>query len=183
MRQREKGDAVPKSEIPVSRPSFQVPPGATDCHFHIIGPYHRYPLHAGRSYTPPEALVSDYRPVAETLGLRRFVVVQPSIYGTDNACTLDAVQLLGASRTRAVAVIDGSFGLDRLQEMDEAGVRGVRFNAVSGNGTPLGELNEIAARVAPLGWHVQLYVDGGTLAEIAPALLNLPVPVVIDHMG
>lgn len=167
----------------VRAPGWRAPAGATDCHFHIFGPHARYKLSPGRAYTPPDALLETYGRVADALGLARFVVVQPSVYGTDNRCTLDAVAAFGRPRARAVAVIDDSFDAAALRALHEAGVRGVRFNAVSGNGTPLAQLRTLAARAAPLGWHLQLYVEGAALPDLAPVLGALPVPVVIDHMG
>jgi len=167
----------------VSTPARLAPPGACDCHFHIFGPHDRYPMSPGRAYTPPEATMADYDTIRTTLGLQRFVVVQPSIYGIDNRCTLDAVAAFGPARARAVAVIDDSFDAAALASLHAAGVRGVRFNAVSGNGTPLEQLATLAGRIAPLGWHLQLYLHGGALPDLAPVLAALPVPVVIDHMG
>lgn len=167
----------------VTPPAWRVPPGATDCHFHIFGRPDRYPLSPGRAYTPPEAPMAAYAVVADTLGLQRFVVVQASVHGTDNRCTLDAVAEFGLARARAVAVIDDGFDAAALRALDAAGVRGVRFNAVSGNGTPLDQLTTLAGRIAPLGWHLQLYVEGAALPDLVPALAGLPVPVVIDHMG
>ncbi|MDA8050045.1 MAG: amidohydrolase family protein [Rhodospirillales bacterium] len=167
----------------VTRPRLKAPAGSTDCHFHIFGPHARYPLSPGRRYTPPEATVGQYRALAATLGIERMVVVQPSIYGTDNACTLDAVAAFGQERARAVAVLDESANAPQLRRLHEAGVRGVRFNAVSGNGTPLEQLQTLARRIAPLGWHLQLYVHGEQLLELAPRLPGLGLPVVVDHMG
>ena len=95
------------------------------------------------------------------------VIVQPSTFGTDNNCTLDAVDLLGREKSRAVVVIDDSFDHDALEQMDAKGARGVRFNAVSGNGTPLDQLENLAARVAELGWHIQFYTHGEQVAELA----------------
>ena len=172
---------APRAQIAV--PGWRPPAGATDCHFHIFGPQARYLLSPGRAYTPLEATMADYGRVAATLGLARFVVVQPSIYGTDNACTLDAVAEFGLARARAVAVIDDNFDAAALRRLHAAGVRGVRFNAVSGNGVPLDQLATLARRVAPLGWHIQVYLHGDALADLAPRLAALPVPVVIDHMG
>ena len=89
-----------------SAPRWQAPANSTDCHFHINGPYDRYPLSPGRSYSPPEATVPAYRAMARTVGIGRMVIVQPSTFGTDNRCTLDAVELLGRDQSRAVVVID-----------------------------------------------------------------------------
>ena len=166
-----------------SAPHWKAPANSTDCHFHINGPYDRYPLSPGRSYTPPEATVPDYRAMARTIGISRMVIVQLSTFGTDNRCTLDAVELLGSDHSRAVVVIDDSFDADRLRQMHAQGARGVRFNAVSGNGTPLAQLESLAAKVAPLGWHIQFYTHGARIAELAPVIRKLPVTVVFDHMA
>ena len=164
-------------------PKQKAPPLSCDCHFHIFGPFDRYPLSEGRTYTPPAALVPAYLELAETVGLQRMVVVQASIYGTDNAVTLDAVAQFGLHRARGVAVIDDSFDDSALRRLHDQGIRGVRFNMVSGNGTPQDQLVSLARRVAPLGWHIQIYADGAKMLEIGPLLASLPVEVVIDHCG
>jgi hypothetical protein len=164
-------------------PATKAPPLSCDCHFHIFGPFDRYPLSPGRSYTPPAALVPDYLALAEAVGLQRMVVVQASVYGTDNAVTLDAVAAFGLHRARGVAVVDDSFDDAALMRLHDQGIRGVRFNMVSGNGTPQDQLQRLAERVAPMGWHVQLYLDGEKLLEIGDMLARLPTEVVIDHCG
>jgi predicted TIM-barrel fold metal-dependent hydrolase len=164
-------------------PRQKAPPLSTDCHFHIFGPFDRFPMSAGRTYTPPEALVPRYLQVAGTIGIERMVLVQASIYGTDNAVTLDAISQFGLHRARGVAVIDDSFDAAALKRLDDQGIRGVRFNMVSGNGTPEDQLEALAQRVAPLGWHIQIYADGAKMLDIGPLLAALPVDVVIDHCG
>jgi len=82
-----------------------------------------------------------------------------------------------------VAVIDDRWDDAALRRLDDAGIRGVRFNLVSGNGTPVEQLQVLARRLAKLGWHIQVYADGQTLADIAPVLAALPVAVVVDHIG
>lgn len=166
-----------------SRPNWRPPADSTDCHCHIFGPYDRYPLSPGRSYTPPEAPIADYLDMLGTIGVHRTVIVQPSIYGTENAVTLDAVEAIGRDRARAIVVVDDGTGPEALRAMDRRGARGVRFNAVSGNGTPLAQLERLAERLAPLGWHIQLYAHARELPEMEPVIARLPVPVVIDHMG
>jgi predicted TIM-barrel fold metal-dependent hydrolase len=164
-------------------PKQQAPALSCDCHFHIFGPFDRFPMDPNRSYTSPPALVADYLAMAETVGLQRMVVVQASIYGTDNAVTLDAIAQFGLHRARGVAVIDDSFDDAALRRMHQQGIRGVRFNMVSGNGTPEDQLEALARRVAPLGWHIQIYADGPKLLAIGGLLAGLPVEVVIDHCG
>jgi predicted TIM-barrel fold metal-dependent hydrolase len=164
-------------------PKRQAPALICDCHFHIFGPYDRFPLDAGRTYTPPAALVPEYLAMADAVGIGRMVVVQASVYGTQNEVTLNAVQQFGLHRARAVVVIDDSIDDAALRRMHERGARGVRFNMVSGNGTPEEQLDALARRLAPLGWHIQIYAEGDKLAAIAPRLAKLPVDVAIDHCG
>src|SRR3712207_8619548 len=102
-----------------SRPSWRAPPGAADCHCHVFGPYGRYPLSPGRSYTPPEASVAQYLRMLDAIGLSRTVIVQPSVYGTENAVTLDAVDAIGPHRARAVVVVDEGFGAAELARSEE----------------------------------------------------------------
>ena len=171
--------ALPHSRQPRTPP----PPGACDCHYHIFGPYDRFPLGPGRAYTPPEASIAAFRTLQATLGMQRSVVVQPSVYGTDNRCTLDAVAQLGSGRTRAVVVVDETVTAGELARMHDQGARGIRINAVSGNGTPVGQMTRLAERIAPLGWHMQLYLPIASVADLADTIADLPVPVVIDHMA
>jgi predicted TIM-barrel fold metal-dependent hydrolase len=165
------------------RPAWRAPAHSCDCHFHVFGPYDRFPLDSGRHYEPATASVDEYLAVADALGIERMVIVQPSVYGTDNRCTLDAARRFGVERTRVVAVVPPDASPALLRKLHDAGTRGVRFNAVSGNGTPLEALQELARRVAPLDWHLQLYLSAARLVELGPVLAKLPVPVVLDHMG
>jgi predicted TIM-barrel fold metal-dependent hydrolase len=166
-----------------SQPNEKAPPLTCDSHFHIFGPYDKFPLSPGRGYEPPPALVPDYLRMAETLGIERMVVVQASVSGTDNGVTLDAVRQFGVHRARAVVVVDDGFDAAALRAMHDQGARGVRFNLFSGNGTPEDQLDTLARRLAPLGWHIQVYADGATIKRMAPILARLPVDVVIDHCG
>jgi predicted TIM-barrel fold metal-dependent hydrolase len=169
-----------------SAPGFAVPEGACDCHMHIFGPSASYPFAERRSYTPPPALIEDYRAMASTLGLSRVVVVQPSAYGMDNRCTLDALDSLG-ERARGVLVLGGGETKDGLARMHARGARGVRLNTVSTDVlSPEGirsVLDATVRRIAPLGWHVQVYARGTMIEALGPLVQDLPVDVVFDHMG
>src|SRR5215210_573674 len=83
---------------------FEIPPGACDCHVHVFDPAH-FPYASRRIYTPPEASIDALRKLQTALHMDRLVVVAPSVYGTDNSCTMDALRRFGA-RARGVAVID-----------------------------------------------------------------------------
>lgn len=173
---------IPGPHARTRPPKATAPDGACDCHFHVFGPENRYPYSASRGYTPPDAALDDYRAMLDVLGVSRAVIVQPSVYGTDNACSLDAAERLGEAG-RGVAVLDETVGDAELDRLHAAGFRGTRFNIESAGGVPEAQLEAVAARVAPRGWHVQVYVDGRRLPELAPRLAGLPTEVVIDHMG
>ncbi|MEM5385136.1 amidohydrolase family protein [Paraburkholderia phymatum] len=167
----------------ISTPEHKAPPGACDCHIHISGPFERFPLSEGRAYTPPEASLRQYEHLQDVLGVQRVIIVQPSFYGTDNRCTLDAVAHFGAQRSRAVVVIDPHIGDAQLRLMHEAGVRGVRVNLLTPGGPPVEHLTQLSQKIAPFGWHTQIYANGADLPDLLPMLRRLPTDVVIDHMG
>ena len=167
----------------VSAPVSLAPPGSCDCHAHVFGPASRYPFAAGRSYTPPEASREEYLAVLEALGIARMVIVQPSVYGFDNRCTVEAVQYFGLERARSIVMIPPEITEPELQALHDTGARGVRFITLSSGGGSLDQLREVAARIAPLGWHIQMYVPAQTWDELAPVIASLPVPVVMDHMA
>ncbi|MDH4172487.1 MAG: amidohydrolase family protein [Betaproteobacteria bacterium] len=156
------------------------PPLACDCHIHVFGPFARYPLDAARKYTPEEARLDDYVKMAAALGTGRVVLVQPSVYGVDNACQRDAMRELG-ERARGVAVIDGSVSDAQLGALNGAGFVGARLNFMRAG--ELESLERTAARVKQFGWHVQLHLPGAMIPEIADRLLKLPTDFVIDHFG
>jgi predicted TIM-barrel fold metal-dependent hydrolase len=169
-----------------SAPSFAVPKGACDCHTHIFGPDAQFPLSPKRLYTPGPASISDLNAMHQALHIDRVVIVHPSPYAADNAVTVDAVRKLGA-RARGVAVIDDSTTDAMLDDMHEAGIRGVRVNIESFgeiDSAVAGRLFErAAARVARLGWHVQTYTNLGIIAPLADLISKLPAPLVVDHFG
>lgn len=156
------------------------PPLACDCHIHVFGPYARYPLDAERKYTPAEARLEDYRRVMAALGTGRVVLVQPSVYGTDNSCQRDAIAALG-HRARGVAVVDDSVSDAQLRELDHDGFKGARLNLT--RAANLDSLESLAGRAKDVGWHVQLHLPGALLPEIVDRLLQLPTEFVIDHFG
>ncbi|MEP9380129.1 amidohydrolase family protein [Aquabacter sp. CN5-332] len=159
---------------------------ACDCHVHIIGPKVRFPLATPRSYTPVDAPLPDLEAMMARLGLERAVIVQPSIYGSDNACTLDALDRLGP-KARAVAVLGPRTPLSMLDDLDQRGVRGLRVNIVSHGTKSTAEIRDELRAAADLcarnNWHVQAFVSASALETIAPLVRELPVPVVFDHFA
>lgn len=167
---------------PISKPANLAPAGTTDTHFHIFGPTDRYPLSPKRLYNPCLSDVPAYLEMASTVGIERMVIVQASIYGTDNSCLLDSIAVFGQHRARGIAVVDASVTHAQLADMHASGVRGIRFNAITGV-TPLEWLPKIAEMIAPLGWHIQLWIKADRLLQIADMVRALPVDVVLDHMA
>jgi D-galactarolactone isomerase len=163
-------------------PRVQASPGATDTHMHFYDTAERYPVAPTAAFLPPPARVDDYRKVQARLGLERVVVVQPSAYGTDNRCTMDAVAELGAA-ARAVVVVDETVTRAELERLTRAGAIGIRFHMLRGGVLPWDILEEMAFRVHDFGWHVQLQCNGRALPERATLLRRLPGDLVIDHVG
>ncbi|HEY1878250.1 MAG TPA: amidohydrolase family protein [Rhizomicrobium sp.] len=163
-----------------ARVSFALPDGATDCHHHIYDP--QFPYNPNAVLKPPFATVSDYRVLQKKLGTSRNVMVQPSTYGTDNACVLDVLAQLGES-CRAVCVVNSKVSDDELKRLNAAGVRGVRVQFGLGNPVGADEVMPLAKRIAAMGWHIQCNMPADQLVQMTPLLLSLPVPVIIDHLG
>lgn len=164
------------------RPRLDPPAGTTDCHIHIYGPRRDYPWAPTCPLPPPYAPLAAYRTLMARLGLARAVIVQPSAYGTDNRCTLAALKALGPA-ARAVVVVDARVSESELAALTDLGVRGLRFFMLPGGVLGWDIMAEMAARVAPFGWHIQLQLDGRELAEREAFLRRLPAPLVIDHNG
>ena len=171
------------ADKPMDRRSrLLAPPGACDCHIHIFGPRARFPLAAELAYAPAEAPVEAYRELQRRLGLSRTVVVQPSAYGTDNACTLDAIARLRPYACGS-AVVDPSVCDADLARFHEAGIRGLRFSLTVKNAMRPEHLLPMARRIQPLGWHIQFRSTHRDLPEVADCLRTLPVDVCLDHMS
>lgn len=163
-------------------PSQRPPAGACDSHCHIIQPQSVLPFVQNRDYTPPPASIDDYLAMHRMLGIERAVIVQPSFYGTDNSVTLGGIRDYG-DNCRGIAVVDDTISDAELEALHTGGIRGVRYNLVFAGGVGLESMEKMAQRIAPLGWHIQLLVNGETLVDIEQDLSRLPVSVVIDHMG
>jgi len=163
-------------------PAWPVPFGACDTHAHVIGDGYEFPFAANRSYTPPAATEGQYLRMLDGLGLTHGVLVQVSVHGTDNRLMLEVVRN-HPRRLRGVAVVAPEISERELRDLHEAGVRGLRLNVSIGGGVGFDALETLAAKIAPMGWHIQLLTTPARLVEVAPRLPGLPVEVVIDHMA
>ncbi|MEP7300841.1 MAG: amidohydrolase family protein [Caldimonas sp.] len=153
---------------------------ACDCHMHVYEA--GYPLAPTATFVPPDAPAAAYRAVQRELGLTRVIVVQPTGYGFDNRCTLAAMQQLGAG-ARGIAVVAPEASDAELERLHAAGVRGVRFMMLAGGVLPWSSLERMAARIAPLGWHINLQIDGNEAPQHEAMLMRLPGRLAIDHVG
>src|SRR5262245_31232632 len=153
-----------------------------DSHFHVFGPADWYPMVPTRNYDPPVVSIAEFERLFASSGVRRMVLIQPSCYGTDNRCMIEALAPLG-ERARAVAAISPDITEAELEAMHRAGVRGIRLNAVHGSTVSDTRLKEVAVKLNPLGWHLQVHLPSGQLPKAADSLLATGLPVVLDHFG
>jgi 2-pyrone-4,6-dicarboxylate lactonase len=167
-----------------SSPTFALPAGAVDAHCHVFGPGDVFPFAPERKYTPCDASKEQLFALRDHLGVSRNVIVQATCHGADNRAMVDAVRA-AEGRARGVATLRPDVTEAQLRELDDAGVRGVRFNFVRRlvDAAPTDELATVAARIAPLGWHVVVYFEAADLPDLEDFFGALPTPVVVDHMG
>lgn len=163
--------------------------GACDTHIHILAGMEEAPLSPTRTEDPAKGFgnaeyLHGYREVMETLGIERVVVVQSILYGTDNAITLAAIEALGRERTRGIALVTDDVADKHLDALAESGVKGVRLNYVHRGVLSWQGAVAMADRLAHRGLHIQMLINADRhMAEIAPDIARLPVPVVFDHIG
>jgi predicted TIM-barrel fold metal-dependent hydrolase len=168
------------------KPRLVLPLLSCDSHAHICGPASRYAYSGARIYTPPDALYPGYRAMLDTLGIERAVLVQPSVYGSDNTAMLDALAL-DPQRLRGVAVITLDTSRAELERMHALGVRGVRCNIVDvkeGKGKlPMEQLQALAQLIKPFGWHLEFLMHVNEFPQLDELLADFPVDVVFGHLG
>jgi 2-pyrone-4,6-dicarboxylate lactonase len=167
-----------------SKPKYQPPAGAVDAHCHVFGPEAKFPYAPERKYTPCDAPKEKLFALRDFLGFDKNVIVQASCHSKDNRAMVDALESSGG-RAKGVAFVGEEVSDGELQWMQRAGVKGVRFNFVKRlvDFTPRDVLTRIAARIAPLGWHIVVYFEMRDLPELEPFFTSLPTTVVVDHMG
>jgi predicted TIM-barrel fold metal-dependent hydrolase len=134
-----------------------------------------------RRYTPSAATVDDYRHMLKVLGLERAVIVQTGIFhGNDVTC--DVLKESGG-QWRGIALLDGSVTSQEIARLNDAGFRGVRLNPRNVKADELKDMETIARKIAPFGWHLQFHLDARNLTTLAKRLRKLPVDIVVDHLG
>ena len=166
----------------IDPPSFVVPFGAVDTHAHVVAASDAYPMVPERSYTPPPAPEDKYLAMLDATGMTYGVLVQISVYGTDNRYLLETLRR-HPDRLRGIAVVSPEVTDAELEAMHAAGVRGLRINVLFGGGIGFKAMETLAHRIKDLGWHMQFLMDVNALPELMPRMTKLPVPGIVDHMG
>ena len=165
-------------------PKFKAPPGACDTHCHIFGPPDIFPYSENRRYTPPAAPLDHYLQMLDIIGVERGIVVQPNAHATDNAVSLDAIarsngRLLGVGR------VDDDTTDKQIEQMHAGGIRGVRFEFVSGRAgsanIPL--FDRVMKRVAPYGWAIELHTDPKVMVEHIGWFKSIKANAIVDHFA
>ena len=179
--------ALAKAAQPATAVNFEMPADACDCHTHIHGDPEKFPFFAGRVYTPELASPEEMAALHKAIGIKRVVIVTPSIYGTDNSATLFGMKARG-NDARGVAVIDDKTPEADLDAMDNAGIRGIRINlATAGASDPAAAKQRLDAAIARIKarntWHVQMFVSLPSVSAIKDIAANAPMPLVFDHFG
>jgi predicted TIM-barrel fold metal-dependent hydrolase len=160
----------------------RLPVGTCDAHMHVFGPLERYPLTPVRNYTPHLMTIEDYRRVMAAFGIDRAVLVQPSVYGMDNGALLDALRS-DPEHLRGVVVVPSNISDADIRLMHELGVRGIRINRRNPGGLSLDDALNLARRIEPLGWHLQLQIEIAREPELMYFVGRCRIPIVIDHFG
>lgn len=163
------------------QPQLKAPTGTCDCHMHIIYPTAEWPVVEGQ--VPfPEASASQYRAMAERVGIERSIVTQTPRYGLDNRSVLAAMEELGEG-ARGTAAVNASTSKQELARLTNAGIRGAALHMLSGGLFDWDEIPAIAANVMSEDWHLHVQLDGIELETHLDLLQNLPNTLVIDHLG
>jgi predicted TIM-barrel fold metal-dependent hydrolase len=159
-------------------------PGICDSHVHVFDPA-RFGYVTPRRFTPGQATAEDLERFHKTLGVDRAVLVQPSVYGSDHRCLIDALRYLGA-KARGVCVLDPSATTHEITQLSLAGCIGARVNLAidddRNSEVAAARVRWLSSRI-PSEWHVQVHAHLATIAAMSEALATLPHRVVLDHFG
>jgi 2-pyrone-4,6-dicarboxylate lactonase len=166
-----------------SKPKLRLPQGSWDTHFHVLGPKEKFPFASTTTIDPGDATKDMLFALHAMLGIAHGVFVQSAVHGMDNRVVEDALAARGDYC--GVALLPPSVELAELRRLDRLGFRAVRYNFMPHlhQSATIEEVIGLTRRLAEIGWHLQIHMDGSLIADMAPQLAQSPVPVVIDHIG
>lgn len=170
---------------------IRIPEYTCDTHVHVFEPA-QFPYAAQRAYTPGSATVAQLLVMHQDLGVGRVVLVQPSVYGTDNACLLHAIECIGQARARGVAVVDlNTVSDDTLAQLHAGGVRGIRLNlhvnSEAGGQAGFAQAQQQVSAAKRLAqwpsWHLQVHASLSVHVALLDTYAAVGLPVVLDHFA
>lgn len=153
-----------------------------DAHMHIIDK--RFPIYENQGFTPDEFTSKDYkdRLLEDKLVSVEGAIVSGSFQKFDQAYLIDALKDLGEGFV-GVTQLPHTVTDEEILELNQHGVRAVRFNVKRGGSENLTQLDYFARQIHELAnWHIELYIDSKALPDISSTLKTLP-KVSIDHLG
>jgi predicted TIM-barrel fold metal-dependent hydrolase len=164
--------------------STPVPIGAVDCHAHVMR--RDAPLAPDRHSAPKrDCTVKEYLGVLDAHDVSHGVLTAPSFYGADKSLLLDALDR-AAGRLRGTVIVDPGIDRASLAGMGDRGAVGIRLNWVRRSALPdisAAGYRQLFANVRDLDWHVEIYLEGPSLANVLPAIRDSGARVVVDHFG
>jgi 2-pyrone-4,6-dicarboxylate lactonase len=173
-------DVLP-ADARLRAPRKKLPPGTVDCHAHIFEA--GFGFSGERKYSPPPAPREAWLALHASLGVERGVQVNATPYGFDNRITEDFLRA-HPKRFVGVATIRPDIDQQSLRHLDAGGFRAARLMDQFPNGATTAMLEDIAACVAPLGWHLEINIaKAADWVALEPRLRRCPVPLVFDHLG
>lgn len=186
MKEEDKYPACQGPDPNPTRANFEIPAGAIDSHAHIFGTPDTYAFSPARGYTPPEATLETYLQVHQALGgIERAVLTQPSVYGVDNTCMLDAVEQMG-DKFKAIVAVDASVTDAQLEAFHQRGARGARVNLVDKGGNPFDgpvAVRKFTERIKELGWHLEVLIHVHEFPDLRETMNAMAVDVSFGHLG
>ncbi len=172
---------MPNPIADTRKPHVRFPPGSTDCHAHVFE--NRFKLLPDAHVIPPECPLPDYIRMLRAIGCDRAVLVQPSIYGTDNSAIEEAIES-GEFDLRGIAVVAADVSEKEIERLHRIGFRGIRVNIASGTpGLKLEHAPRLADLIEPFGWHLQFFANFREQPALADELAKLKTTIVIDHFA
>jgi 2-pyrone-4,6-dicarboxylate lactonase len=166
------------------RPDLELPTGSVDAHVHVFGPHEKFPFAPDRKFTPEDAPLELLRQMHGTMGFSRSVLVQSACHGNDHTVLLDALER-GEGAYRAVALFGEDITADEVARLAQAGFCGVRIHFAPHLGAPptASDIRRICDLIGPFGWHLEVHTMGSGIQDFAAIYPEIPVRVVLDHMG
>lgn len=182
-------EKYPACQGPDPKPAkakFALPEGTIDSHAHIFATADEYPYSPARGYTPPEATLESYLQLHKALGgIDRAVLTQPSVYGVDNSCMLDAVAKM-KGKFLAVVAVDATVTDKQLENYHEQGARGARVNLVDKGGNPFDgsrAVQKFTERLKDMGWHLEVLINVHKFDDLRATMNGMAVDVSFGHLG